>query len=284
MKKFYMIMAALAAMTLSAQAQVENYGVIEVGDFEAPTELYNGSFFDMAPTNFYVAHTGSQMIYTADELSELSGLGEVKITGISFKFFNEGAFDDITRDVKLYLQEIDATEFEVVDGVKQFFAFDAPVLEVEAVYEMLNYYCEDCEVSFDLTGAPFTFTPGKSLLVTAVFDAQEDDNYTQGSVAPFYTSGIRGKAMTYTNNWTSFVDYAMGDDFPDATAVLGCGTNVELPVTLINYSYSITTGIDEIPAAQVQDDNYYNLMGQKVNANNLPAGIYIHNGKKVLVK
>jgi hypothetical protein len=55
--------------------------------------------------------------------------------------------------------------------------------------------------------------------------------------APFYSSGIRSKAMTYTDNWTSFVDYAMGNDFPDATAMLGCGTNVDLPVTRIGYNY-----------------------------------------------
>jgi hypothetical protein len=84
------------------------------------------------------------------------------------------------------------------------------------------------------------FTPGKSLLLTMVFDAEDDDNCTIGSAyAPFYTSGIgRGKAMLYTNNWTSFVDYAQSEDFPDATAVLGCGTNVELPVTRIEYTYT----------------------------------------------
>jgi hypothetical protein len=32
------------------------------------------------------------------------------------------------------------------------------------------------------------------------------------------------------------------------------------------------------------DNNYYNLMGQKMNGNNLPAGIYIHNGKKIIVR
>ena len=53
MKKLYMILAALAAMTFGAQAQDLHYGVVEVGDFEAPTEFYNGSYFDMAPTNFY---------------------------------------------------------------------------------------------------------------------------------------------------------------------------------------------------------------------------------------
>ena len=71
-----------------------------------------------------------------------------------------------------------------------------------------------------------------------VYDALDDDNCTPGSdYAPFYTSGIRNKAMTYTNNWNSFIDYAWSLDFPNATATLGCGTNVELPVTKIGYNY-----------------------------------------------
>ncbi|MBQ9554798.1 MAG: choice-of-anchor J domain-containing protein [Muribaculaceae bacterium] len=48
-----------------------------------------------------------------------------------------------------------------------------------------------------------------------------------------------------------------------------------------------TTGkvsVDEIVAPVKVDNNYYNLMGQKMNPANLPAGIYIHNGKKVFVK
>jgi hypothetical protein len=90
---------------------------------------------------------------------------------------------------------------------------------------------------------PFSFTYGKSLLVTIVFDAEDDDNCTMGSdYAPFYTSGIRGKAMTYTDNWTSFIDYANSEDFPNATVMQGCGTNVELPVTEIGYTYERLCG------------------------------------------
>ena len=33
-----------------------------------------------------------------------------------------------------------------------------------------------------------------------------------------------------------------------------------------------------------KDNNYYDLMGRKMNSNNLPAGIYIHKGKKIIVK
>ena len=33
------------------------------------------------------------------------------------------------------------------------------------------------------------------------------------------------------------------------------------------------------------DNAYYNMMGQRfTNGNSLPAGIYIHNGKKVVIK
>ena len=284
MKKFYMILAAVAAMTMSAQAQTVNLGAVEVGDFDNPTEIYNGSYFDMAPTNFYLAHTGAQMLYTADELAEMKDRDGVKINKLTFKFNNAGTWEDIVRDVKLYLQETDATEFAVVDGVKQFFEFGEPVMETEVTYELLYTMGEDDELVLELT-EPFALTSGKNLLVTVVCDAQEDDNCTMGSdYAPFYTSGIRGKAMVYTDNTVSFVDYALGEDFPDATASLGCGTNVELPVTKIEYSYSPSTGIEEVEVVKTGDDVYYNLMGHKFSAGNLPAGIYIHNGQKVLIK
>ena len=234
-----MILAAIAAMTMSAQAQF--LGWIEVGDYYNPTEFYNGSYFDMAPTNFYIAHTGAQMIYTPDLLTGMTGKEGLKIKYLNFKFYSE-SYEEIIRNAKVYLQEIDATEFAVVEGVKQFFDLGELVAEGRYDIDLLEYYGEDQVLALELE-EPFPFTLGKSLLVTIVLDADDDDNCTMGSdYAPFYTSGIRGKAMTYTNNWTSFVDYAMGTDFPDATATLGCGTNVELPVTELGYTYERMPG------------------------------------------
>ena len=281
MKKLYMILAAIAAMTFSAQAGDIHSCVVEVGDYENPTEFYNGSYFDMAPTNFYLAHTGAQMIYTPAELDNADK--DVKITKLSFKFMNNDSYEDIVRDVKLYLQETDATAFEVVEGVKQFFPFNNLVLEEEQFFEMYDFLYEDHEIVLDLTEKPFALGKGKGLIVTVVYDAQDDDNCTWGSdYAPFYTSGVRGQAMVYTDNWTSFLDY---ENFPDASAIYGCGTNVELPVTRINYFYEDTpSGVEEIETAKAQDNVYYNLMGQKFDGSNMPAGIYIHNGKKVIIK
>lgn len=280
MKKFYMILAAVAAMTMSAQAQ--SVGTVEVGDFVNPTEIYNASYFDIAPTNFYLAHTGAQMLYTVDELADMQDKTDVEINAISFKFRNDYWYDDIVRDVKIYLEAIDDTQFAVNEnGVKQFFNFDNQVYEANEVYAMLDFYGEDVEMKFELD-EPFALEAGKTLLVTIVFDAEDDDNCTGGSDdAPFYTSGIRSKCMVYTDNWTSFLNY---EEFPDATAMLGCGTNAELPVTLFDYTYSGgMTAIQEVKAA-AQDGAYYNLMGQKFTEDNMPAGIYIHNGQKIVVK
>ena len=283
-----MILAAVAAMTLSAQAQ-EVEGTIEVGDFYNTTEVFDGSYWDCAPTTFYLAHTGAQMIYTAAELGELQGKDNVKITKLSFRLQNAGAYEDIYRTVIICMDVIDANEFAVnEDGVKQFFDFGHDsgqiVFAGEDEFSMLDFYYDDYFFEYTLD-APFPLPAGKNLLVTMIYDANDDENCTSGTdLAPFYTSGIRGKCMTYTDNQWSFSDYATSEYFPNATSMMGCGTNVELPATLITYTYQKHTGVEEVKAATVQDNVYYNLMGQKFTEGNLPAGIYIHNGKKVIVK
>ena len=248
-----MILAAIAAFAISAQAQTA--GTIIVGDWEDASP-YNGSYFDMAPTNFYLAHTGTQMIYTPDLLSDLDGKQGVRITGLKFKFHNE-TFEEIVRNTKVYLQEIDATEFALNDdGIKQFFEFGELISEDRLDIELVEYYGEDCTIEFPVD---FEFTPGKSLLVTIVFDAEDDDNCTSGSdYAPFYTSGIGGKAMVYTNNNSSFLEYAQSSNWPNSTASLGCGTNVELPVTEISYTYEEDQPVVEEGFFLVGDFNGWN--------------------------
>lgn len=240
MKKFYMILAAIAALSMTAQAQF--LGWVEVGDYYNTTETYNGSYFDVAPTTFYLAHTGSQMIYTPDLLTSMKGKDGIQIKYLNFRFFS-ASYEEIVRNAKIYLREIDDTEFAVNKyGIKQFFDFGELVAEGRYDIDLLDTYGEDQILAMEIQ-EPFTYTPGKSLLVTIILDAEDDDNCTAGSdYAPFYTSGIRGKAMTYTDNWISFVDYALGYDFPDATATLGCGTNVDLPVTELGYTYERMLG------------------------------------------
>lgn len=55
-----------------------------------------------------------------------------------------------------------------------------------------------------------------------------------------------------------------------------------VPQLTIVYEKSGTTGISPVNAEKIDDDTYYNLQGVKMNPNNLPHGIYIHQGKKVV--
>ena len=150
--------------------------------------------------------------------------------------------------------------------MKQFFPLGELVAEGRYDLELLESYGEDMVLAMEME-EDFPFTLGKSLLVTIIFDAEDDDNCTMGSsYAPFYTSGIRGKVMTYTDNWTSFVDFAMGSDFPNATAMLGCGTNVDLPVTEIGYTYERLLG-------DVNGDGYVTIADVTSLINYLLSGV-----------
>ena len=246
MKKITLFIAALA-IGFSAMAgdylEVKD-GVIEIAD---PTHytFYYGAYYEKAPTNFSVPHTGAQLLYTPDLLTDLNGKDNVEIMDLTFRYHNK-SFVEIGRVVRIYLQETDATEFAVnEDGVKQFFEFDHLGLAEYYSFDLMNYYSQDREVTFmvNYTG-PFYFTPGKSLLVTIVFDALDDDNVV-GSIDPvdFYTSLIGGRAMTYANYNTGFLDYVQSGDFPNATAQLGCGTDVDLPYTRISYCYTVAPNV-----------------------------------------
>ena len=87
-------------MSVSAQAQEVKTGVLEVGDYTNATNFYNGSYFDMAPTNFYVDHFASQMRYLYDtDFAEFAGKQNVKITKIYYKFNDQAVYSDINADV-----------------------------------------------------------------------------------------------------------------------------------------------------------------------------------------
>ena len=239
MKKSLLLLAALATMSL-AQAQNIQSGTLLVGDYEGATTVVEGSYWDSAPTTFYLCHTGSQMIYTAEDLADLAGLDGVKIQKLTYRFMNVGGYETMTRDVKVYLQEIETTEFAKIEGVKQFFDFDetAPCYSAVVDYDLVETYGDDGELEFDLSAAPFAVTPGKGLLVTVVMDALDDSNGLSSSFdLQFYNTGYRHRAMTFTHNNVSFLDYKETEDFPDATSMLGCGTDIDLPVTKIDYSY-----------------------------------------------
>ena len=240
MKQLNLFLAAVAAFSISMQAQEVKTGVIEVGDYTNATECYNGSYFDMAPTNFYVDHFASQMMYLYDtDFADFAGKQNVKITKIYYKFNDQAVYSDINADVNFCLQEVDANEFQIdADGDKVYFDFGEPAVTGEFYYEAFSAYGEDVEVVIDLTDAPFAVTPGKNLVVTAIFDLTSDCMSSSDDAA-FYTSGIRNRVMTYSDNYNSFLDYANSSTYPKCSPTYSGGsTNSDLPVTRIEYTYT----------------------------------------------
>ena len=240
MKQLNLFLAAVAAFSISMQAQEVKTGVIEVGDYTNATEFYNGSYFDMAPTNFYVDHFASQMMYLYDtDFADFAGKQNVKITKIYYKFNDQAVYSDINADVNFCLQEVDANEFQIdADGDKVYFDFGEPAVTGEFYYEAFSAYGEDVEVVIDLTDAPFAVTPGKNLVVTAIFDLTSDCMSSSDDAA-FYTSGIRNRVMTYSDNYNSFLDYANSSTYPKCSPTYSGGsTNSDLPVTRIEYTYT----------------------------------------------
>ncbi len=240
MKKLFLLFTAVAAMSVSAQAQEIKTGVLEVGDYTNATNFYNGSYFDMAPTNFYVDHFASQMMYLYDtDFAEFAGKQNVKITKIYYKFNDQAVYSDINADVNYCLQLVDANEFQIdADGDKVYFDFGEPAVTGEFYYEAFSAYGEDVEVVIDLTDAPFAVTPGKNLVVTAIFDLTSDCMASSDDAA-FYTSGIRNRVMTYSDNYDSFLDYVNSSSYPKCSPTYSGGsTNSDLPVTRIEYTYT----------------------------------------------
>lgn len=77
------------------------------------------------------------------------------------------------------------------------------------------------------------------------------------------------EATDVTNKKDASVTFAAADLVPQLTIV---------------YENKAATGISEVKAEAVASDAVFNLQGVRMNGKNLPAGIYVKNGKKFVVK
>lgn len=237
MKKTMMaLMAALLLLPLGARADEEPQTLC-IGDYDSAqdgTDVYAGSYYDMAPTTFYASHSGSQILYTAEDLAQLAGKN---ITGLTYVFYHMGSYDEISRTIKVYVQSVDATSFGKNEkGKYQFFDFSTDSLRASQDFyeqfgmedDMMNH-----ELKFDFT-EPYFYDGTKSLLVTITFDG---DGTTDGSdYAAFYSAGTSytGRTMTFCDDSNSFADFLDTEDWPTATSTTG--TNLDLPLTVFSYT------------------------------------------------
>lgn len=167
-------LAMFVALFVSAQAYGQKTQMtLDLGAFEVPdvNALYSGSVPCGSPVLYDYPNSATQTIYTADQLTAINGK---EITSISFIAHAEGCYVmDYASTMKVYLHEIDATEFpKNGNNVTEWLATNAESnLTVEYT---ANFYSETTEggygdyiLKFDFTAAPYKYT-GKTLVVTIV--------------------------------------------------------------------------------------------------------------------
>lgn len=249
MKKRFLPLVMLFAAVTGTQAQE----TLPLGGYETITEdysprksdpvnlygLYWGSFFDVAPINYYVAMSGSQQIYYADELAPMAGKD---ITAISFKYYNEMGYDDYSRRVTVYLTETDKQAYEQDLATTRWKLFDtalaSPSLHKDVVLEgLLTLYMNgELELKLD---APYHYSGDNHLVVTIVADG-DNDNCTDGGFALsfFYSNDLKNRMMGYEDNNFSMNDVLESDCL---LAQYGMSINSEAPVIQFTYTDGETT-------------------------------------------
>lgn len=171
------------------------------------------------------------------------------------------------------------------------------------VYQVRNqgyYLYDNVDKGKYIPGTLSTTTPNSNSSVGGAYfelDGHEMFLYTSGSN---YNGGFSIRDMSAEATAVATIP-PMGSGGYYANPSVGSFFRVvpERGKSVIVYEYTMGNGyaayrvhtpdytaIDNvnIETPRPQDNNYYDLMGRKMNATNLTPGIYIHNGKKVVVR
>ena len=214
-----------------------NYEEVVAGDWNED-QCYQGSWWMIAPTQFYVKHTGSQFIYTKEQLAQMAGK-EVK--GMSFVFYNQSSFSAIPRTINVWVKEIDDDTFAYNDEKKAYAYFDFDDAEkVLTDYafdtDFVDYYCQNGELNLAFDKA-FAYSDDKNLLVTITFDGDETAE-TSSDIEFYYNTDAENMAMSTNSDNVTFADYHESEDWPYAKGAgytVSHATQLAQPLTQFTY-------------------------------------------------
>ena len=221
-------MGLTRAMADDQTLSLGNYEEVVAGDWNED-QCYQGSWWMIAPTQFYVKHTGSQFIYTKEQLAQMAGK-EVK--GMSFVFYNQSSFSAIPRTINVWVKEIDDDAFAYNDEKKAYAYFDFDDAEkVLTDYafdtDFMDYYCLNGELNLAFDKA-FAYSGDKNLLVTITFDGDETAE-TSSDIEFYYNTDAENMAMSTNSDNVTFADYHESEDWPYAK---GAGYTVSHAIQL----------------------------------------------------
>lgn len=237
----------------------------------------HGYSWAAAPTNFSHSMTGSQIIYTKEQLAKMGGKA---ITQVNFIFRNECAYGTYPRTVKVWAQEIDDANFDYDDkaGLYMFYDYKDATVAVAGMeyagelYDLIGN--GELEIAFD---KPINYSGNKNLLLTFTFEGTKCCNTLDFNF--FYNADMPKKAMSYFSDRRSFDEYAESVDWPYVND--DCTPKLEQPITRFFYTDAVTDNIGSTNSGNQtakDSDAMYNLAGQRVSKTY--KGIVVKNGKK----
>lgn len=285
MRKIYALLG-MAIMALSSVAQT-SVGTLTLGEFNGDSgddkAMFDGFNCQNAPVTFVYKHSGSQTIYLPHMLEPMK---DKEITSIAFSCLPQDCYVfDYTSTMKLYLSEV-AEENFVKDGNKYlWFVTDYTnpnaSLDFKADFQEAATNEENILIKFQLE-KPFKYT-GKTLLVTVVNDGDQ----SVGGVVRFFLVKRKSKDEPHYNaifgsDSKTFMEY-----YKESKAVTDGNGYRNAEPAAVQFTYQepqVHTAVCNIEADESQVSNeWYNLQGVRI-AQPTQAGIYIHNGKKVIVR
>ena len=284
MKKYFTLIA-VALLAFSAQSQVEK--TLTLGEYDGNRSddkaAYDGFNNQNSPIVFTYNHSGSQTIYLPEQIADMK---EKDIKSVSFSCYAQDSYTttDYKSSMKLFLYEVDETAFvKGSNGKYLWFVGDyqqpSSTLDFKADFQDASANESNIEITFKLD-QPYRYK-GKTLLVSVINDANtciESSELVRFFLVKRKSTTETYRTAVYANDKNDFfVNQALGKDIDTRWA--------EAPaVKFIYKDTQVPTGIEGVHTTQASaQDVWYNLQGVRI-AQPVQSGIYIHNGKKVVIK
>lgn len=275
MKKIYALaILATASLALTAQAETKT-GTLDIGDFEGCTTYIYGQNIERAPFNFYFTNSGTQLIYTAEDIAPLVEAG-AKITSLTFRFGDPEAMSyyDLSYNLHAYMQLIDADRFTLIDGKTNWFTpgGDSAIGEGTFTFDMImDMASEDIPATVTFA-TPFEIpktATGKSLLITSWATLDTGDSEGGQCIYPYAENNA---ARTYrmacfaSDTKDNFIEQVNTGALIDLVTTGTDVYNTDIPVLRISYTYEDTADGIECISTPEEDApaQYFNLQGQRI--------------------
>ena len=269
-------------------------GILTLGHFDGdPDEettfnyiAFDGGNWYNAPMAFTYKNSGSQNIYLPEQLTAMK---DKDITSISFSCFGSDAYytDNYKSTAKIYVTEVDDTEFYTNPETDYLEWFDldtddlADTQELELDFLSSTVNAENITITFDLSEKPFHYT-GKTLLVTVTNDSEQC--LEMGEYVRFFwidkAATDKNRSCIFVNDNINFLDNL---GINKRITITDNYENINGNAPAIQFTYVDTAaGINSVSENVNANDSWYNLQGQRVAQPT--KGIFIHNGKKYIIK